>query len=599
MLFEFTISSIILFLVGVIALILCVAIWTRRRSPGAVPFLFFSVAVIWWLFARILQSAALRFDDKEILAIVTYPGIASAVIFWLCFTLEYTGITWWKRARYLPLLFLVPVLAILFVIGSLYFDLGWFHITLLADQTDSFVVWSHNPVFWVQITYLSLLVMVGMVVLVRFMLRRPRYYRLQLFIFLIGTLIPGISMLFYSLSHLPRGPIDWLPLTFIFGGLIYAVTIFRFKFLDLVPVARGALLERLPDGILVLNEEGVIADLNPAVKKIGGENTKTELGQRLGLVWPQLDTIRKQMEDGQHTEMVIDIGEKRYVDVSLTEIEGSHGEKAGQLIVLRDITEQKLTQKKMEELYQAERLLSHSLQEEIDKRSKYTRALVHELKTPLTSMLSSSELLEAEVKESLLLALVRNVRRASLNLEQRINELLELARGEIGMLKINAAPMNMEELLSEIISEMSPMATAKGLLLLSEIGKLPPVMGDKSRLRQVMSNLLSNAMKFTSRGAVSVIAACDDSERILVQVKDTGKGIDHEKLDNLFDPYRRKVNEGHDLGGLGIGLALTKMFVELHGGKIWVESQPQKGTVFSFTVPIYKISDAKKTEIFS
>jgi signal transduction histidine kinase len=218
---------------------------------------------------------------------------------------------------------------------------------------------------------------------------------------------------------------------------------------------------------------------------------------------------------------------------------------------------------------------------------------VHELRTPLTSILASGELLEAEIKDSILLALVRNIRRASLNLEQRINELIELARGEIGMLKINARPLDMEQLLRDIISEMSPIATAKGLLLVSEIGNLPLVMGDRSRLRQVMSNLLSNAIKFTLKGVVSVTAASEGSERVLVQVKDTGKGIDKEQIEDLFDPYRRKVNAGQELGGLGIGLALTKMFVELHGGKIRVESQPESGTVFSFTIPVYKISAAK------
>jgi signal transduction histidine kinase len=204
----------------------------------------------------------------------------------------------------------------------------------------------------------------------------------------------------------------------------------------------------------------------------------------------------------------------------------------------------------------------------------------------------SGELLEEEVKDHLFLELIKNIRRSSFKLQQRISELLELARGEIGMLKINAGPLDMEKLLREGVSEMSPIAAAKGLTIILEITNLPLVMGDKTRLSEVMSNLLSNAIKFTSSGVVTVTAASDDSGQVLVSVKDTGRGIDEERIKNLFDPYLRKESyEGQDLGGLGIGLALCKLFVELHGGKIWVESQPGSGTVFSFTIPISRNSN--------
>jgi signal transduction histidine kinase len=260
-------------------------------------------------------------------------------------------------------------------------------------------------------------------------------------------------------------------------------------------------------------------------------------------------------------------------------------------MVLRDITERKLTQRKLETLYSEERRLSNSLQEEIDKRSKYTRALVHELRTPLTSILASSELLESEINDSILSALVKNIRRASLNLEQRINELIELARGEIGMLKINPMPLDMSELIREIVSEMTPVASGKGLAMVSEIPDLPLVQGERSRLRQVMTNLLSNAIKFTNKGTVTVRASKYGSDLILVQVQDTGRGIDKEQMEDLFDPYRRKTNTGWEMGGLGIGLALSKIFIDLHKGRIWAESTPGSGSIFSFTIPI--VTDSK------
>ena len=112
--------------------------------------------------------------------------------------------------------------------------------------------------------------------------------------------------------------------------------------------------------------------------------------------------------------------------------------------------------------------------------------------------------------------------------------------------------------------------------------------GDSSRLRQVMTNLLSNAIKFTEKGTIRVKASQPDTDFLLVQVEDTGRGIDKEQMEDLFDPYRRKTNLGQDTGGLGIGLALSKIFVELHKGKIWAESLPGRGSTFSFTLPLDK-----------
>ena len=216
---------------------------------------------------------------------------------------------------------------------------------------------------------------------------------------------------------------------------------------------------------------------------------------------------------------------------------------------------------------------------------------MHELKTPLTSILASSELLESEIRNEVHASLVKNIRRASLNLEQRISELLELARGEIGLLKINPMPLDLTGLLREILSETAPVAEAKNLLLISDISHLPLVFGDRNRLRQVVNNLLTNAIKFTDKGTIALIARSDEANFVMVQVKDTGRGIEKDEMDNLFDPYRRKIKTGEEMSGLGVGLALSKMFIDLHGGKIWAESMPGRGSSFYFSVPIFKEDD--------
>jgi signal transduction histidine kinase len=149
-------------------------------------------------------------------------------------------------------------------------------------------------------------------------------------------------------------------------------------------------------------------------------------------------------------------------------------------------------------------------------------------------------------------------------------------------------PLDMSQIINEVIEEIKKNADDKGISLISDISEFLMVSGDRIRLRQVLMNLIGNATKYTDEGQVIVKASMQDHSAVLVQVEDTGPGIDKDKMKNLFDPYKRNVDEGEKLGGIGMGLALSKIFVELHNGKIWAESTPGKGSYFYFTIPFSK-----------
>jgi signal transduction histidine kinase len=115
--------------------------------------------------------------------------------------------------------------------------------------------------------------------------------------------------------------------------------------------------------------------------------------------------------------------------------------------------------------------------------------------------------------------------------------------------------------------------------------------GDFKRLKMAVSNIIHNAIKYTDRGKVIIRAKDYDSENLLIQIQDNGRGIHQEQMPHLFDPYRRKSTEGQKYGGIGVGLAVSRMYVELQKGRIWVESNPGKGTTVNFTMPLYKDPD--------
>jgi signal transduction histidine kinase len=142
-------------------------------------------------------------------------------------------------------------------------------------------------------------------------------------------------------------------------------------------------------------------------------------------------------------------------------------------------------------------------------------------------------------------------------------------------------------MLQQIGGEMMALAASNGQILIVELPPfLPPIWGEEDRLRQVVLNLLINATKFTPEGGKITLRAKDSGQNIVFQVQDTGRGIPVEDQNFLFQAYHWQANDVENLSGLGLGLSLCKLLVELHGGKIWAESTPGQGSTFSFSIPI-------------
>jgi two-component system KDP operon response regulator KdpE len=252
---------------------------------------------------------------------------------------------------------------------------------------------------------------------------------------------------------------------------------------------------------------------------------------------------------------------------------------------IRDITERRQAEETLHQVYQQEKELRQQLEEEMKRRVEFTRALAHELKTPLTSVLAAADLLVSELHEEPLQTLAKNIRQGASNLGSRIDELLDLARGEVGMLQVKLDWVDILQLLRETADSMAPLASRRGQsLVLMLPPSLPQVRADVARLQQIVTNLINNALKFTQVGGSVKLKARQKNSTIVVEVQDTGRGISKEDQKFLFQPYHRLQMDYSK--GLGVGLALCKMLVELQNGRIWVRSSPGKGSTFGFSLPL-------------
>jgi signal transduction histidine kinase len=254
---------------------------------------------------------------------------------------------------------------------------------------------------------------------------------------------------------------------------------------------------------------------------------------------------------------------------------------------LGHVIEHRLAQETLQSLYEQEKRLRQKLQKEMQGKIDYTNNLVHELKTPLTSLVATSQLLAEETRGERLGKMARYVWEGANNLNNRISELHDVIKGEMGGLSLELAVLDMSKLLRSVIEETDALSRKSGVTINLKIDDhLPAVKADSVRVRQIVLNLLNNAMKYAAEGGDVIIRAAKKSGMVTVEIQDRGPGIADSELKHLFKPGYQSADFQKRSGGLGIGLSLCKFLVELHGGRIWVKSRPGQGTSFFFTLPI-------------
>jgi signal transduction histidine kinase len=233
-------------------------------------------------------------------------------------------------------------------------------------------------------------------------------------------------------------------------------------------------------------------------------------------------------------------------------------------------------------------------------KSQFLANMSHELRTPLNSVIGFSKVLLNRLDGDLndrQEAYIRSVHTSSTHLLSLINGILDFSRSEAGKLEMRPEDVDVVELVDEIVETSQPLVRDKRIKLEKEVPvDLPLVHADRTKLKQILLNLVSNAIKFTVTGRICVSCRMEDAS-LHVAVADTGIGIRQADLDRLFEPFHRLDHPlAREAGGTGLGLALSKRFVEMHGGRIWAESRENHGSIFHFTLPSRPLAVASGQE---
>ncbi|MFA7891354.1 KinB sensor domain-containing domain [Pseudomonas putida] len=334
-----------------------------------------------------------------------------------------------------------------------------------------------------------------------------------------------------------------------------------------------AVLDSIDDGLLIIDRQGLLEHLNPvAQRQLGWNDSRVGSSLAEALERPELEqqlyqVLRGGSLDRQPDDLHIDVDEEtRLLTYSLTPVSHPQGPILGAVMVLHDVTEQRAFERV---------------------RSEFVLRASHELRTPVTGMHMAFGLLRERVKfpeEAREHDLLETIGEEMQRLTQLINDLLNFSRYQSGLQKLDLAPCAIDELLERAQLRFADQAGQKQIeLVLALEPPLPRIQADVAQLDRVLDNLLHNAVRHTPQGGRIRLHARRHAERVIISVEDTGEGIAYGQQARIFEPF---VQVGRKKGGAGLGLALCKEIVQLHGGRMGVFSRPGEGTQFYLALPV-------------
>lgn len=338
--------------------------------------------------------------------------------------------------------------------------------------------------------------------------------------------------------------------------------------------------------------------VNHAVATAAGHEAEDFIGKSDHDFWPAglAEAYRRDDREVMTTresktieEQVVENGEPKWMETYKAPVLDEDGTLLGTVGVARDISAQKMTEAAREEaLFEAKRLARM--------RSQFLAQMSHELRTPLNGILGYAQIMkrkpDLDEKQRDGLSVIQESGEHLLTL---INDILEFAKIDAGKMELSPGDMALDKFLRTIVGIIGIKADQKRLKFVSEIAPDLPkwIRADEKRLRQVLLNLLANAVKFTDHGLVRLSVTMPEVGRLQFEVSDTGMGIEPADIERIFRPFEQVGNARLKVKGTGLGLPISRELVRLMGGDIAVESEPGHGSVFSFGLPV-EVTEVKK-----
>lgn len=559
-------------------------LWKRRYSDGVIFMILFEFAASLWAITDGFEHAATSLPLKMLWSQIGYIGSSTTTVFFLLFTLSYTQFNKFVNPVVVGILMLIPTITIMLVFTNPHHQLIWESVDFYRDTNDS--TYNYGKWFWFFAFYEYIVLITAIIILFLGTFRFYKIYKIQLIYLIIAAVLPLATSLFYVFKLLPIRA-DLTPIALIFSGILSAIGIYLKRMFEVVPVARIQTIKNLSDGIIVVDMDDRIADVNQAFVNILNTSRAEVLGRpfrRFSKLFLDEDEIPS--DRGYLTETTIKTSNGvNHFEVKYSPVTNAKDQLIGRIFLLHDISMRKNA---LDASVQSNILLKNEILENerlIADLDAYARSVAHDLKNPIGGVIGLTEFIKEDIlnqKQDQAFELLDILNEQGHKMLTIVDELLLLSR--IRKEDIKPIQIDMQSIVNEAINRLrQPIKDSGAKIKLPE--NWPVVKGNPQWIEEVWVNLISNAIKYGGDPPEIVIG----TEKMITGwnrfwIQDNGNGLPAELYEKLFTDFERlgqQTIEGH-----GLGLSITKRIIEKLGGQVLVSSKniPGKGCIFSFTL---------------
>ena len=561
---QFTPLAIFYFIAAIISFSLSIFVWKMRDVNGKTYFRFLTLFTGIWTLGYTLMAFSADIGMKLIMLRVSYLGLICAVIFWLFFVLSYTNSDHWLTKKMKGLILIIPVLSFIQILTFQYHN--FYYLSYEFIEVDGLLVFEkeYGPGFYIWILYSYFIVIAGGIILIRGIMNMPVKFRRQIFSIIFILIIILTPNFLYILGKNPIAPYDPTCLSFVLVGIVFFIIIHFDKFLNIVPVAYNLVFKSTKSGVIIINERGLIIDINPSAEQIFSFSQKEIVGSDiLDLLHDHLAVYEKLIEDQEFKAEIYIEKNNRHYEIITASLNDYKKRIIGRILVFYDITVRK------QAIY------------ELD---AYARTVAHDLKNPMNSIKGFAQLLRLgkplDDEQDMYCQYIHD---GVDKMNDIIEGLLLLARVR-NKKDIETSPLEMGRIIDKVLYRLgSIIKQTNGDI--SHNNKWPTAMGYPIWIEEIWMNYISNALKYGGDPPIVELGATEQENSIQFWVKDNGKGLNTDETKDLFKEFSQLESRKGNTQGHGLGLSIVKRIATKLEGTVGVESEISKGSTFYFTLP--------------
>ncbi|NOZ73703.1 MAG: PAS domain-containing protein [Chloroflexi bacterium] len=549
--------------------------WQQTPSKLNRAFSAMMLAAAWWALADMLEVMGADAETTLFWMKVKYLGVVSMAPLWLVLAIYYVRRPQWLKYWFVRAIIAIELSLVIFVFTNDKHHLWWSSMDFVTTSwgRDFQVEW--GPAFWLHAALSYSMLFAVVLIFLSFYWNVSKLHRHQIELLLLALMIPLLSNLSLVTKGVPSSlrSLDITPFPMMLSGILIGYALFRYQLFAVAPMARDVIFEQTEDGIMILDEENCIVDINFAALQLLNYPDKGVVGQhvsKLRMVPALAHCLSRWLDPDVELPLqcMIEFPKKDktcYLQITISAITEPIVDSAERrcIVTLHDITEHREFQAIMR---------------------RYVRMMAHDVRSPLALAIGYLSLIEESPLDKETHEYLHIVQHALRRIDTLTAKLLDLERLRAGV-GLQPKIFSPAEAARLAYKDIAPLAEAKNQVFQLDVASnLPDIYGDPLLIRQALVNLGTNAIKYTLPAGSIRIEVRQNAENILFNVIDNGPGIAPERQAHLFEPFQQdKTTTEH---GTGLGLSLVKAIVEAHHGSVHVQSTLGQGSTFQFILPL-------------